>query len=313
MALYTQLARADIDKIADQYGIKKIVNVSPIKGGNANTSYCIRTKSSQYVLTILEEKDIKQAKELARLLKWLKKYDFKTSIICSTRAGSKISQIGSKPIILKKWVPGGVIQKLSTKKIKRVGKSLAELHQIPVPKYIPKTHAFGMETFAEVIGKKIDPEYESWLKVRLKKISRKISERLPRGLIHGDLFYDNILFENGKLKAIIDFEESCNYYYVFDIAMGIIGVCREMDRLNLEKVKAFLKGYEQVRSLGRKEKEALQFFIEYSATATSRWRYWKYNIDSLNLRLKDKHWEMVELAKEVNKIKRKKFLKKVFE
>jgi len=132
-------------------------------------------------------------------------------------------------------------------------------------------------------------------------------------LVHGDIFFDNVLFEKNKIKAIIDFEEACNYYLIFDLGMGVLGLCRTGGKIDLNKTRALIKGYEQIRSLGFSERDSLQLFIEYAAIATSWWRFWKYNIDSPNPDLRNKHWKMVQVAKEVEILAKEYFLSIVFE
>lgn len=116
------------------------------------------------------------------------------------------------------------------------------------------------------------------------------------------------LFKNGKIKAIIDFGEACHYYLIFDLGMGVLGLCRTGGKIDLNKTRALIKGYEQIRSLELLEKEFLQFFVEYAAIAISWWRFWKYNRYSPNSKTKDKHWEMVHFSEEVEKLNKKQFM-----
>ena len=95
--------------------------------------------------------------------------------------------------------------------------------------------------------------------------------------------------------------------------MGILGLCRTGGKIDLNKARALIKGYEQIRSLGVTERDSLQLFIEYAAIATSWWRFWKYNIHSPNPDLRNKHWKMVQVAKEVEILDKKHFLSIVFE
>ncbi|MFQ3207164.1 MAG: homoserine kinase type II [Glaciecola sp.] len=83
-----------------------------------------------------------------------------------------------------------------------------------------------------------------------------LSDSLPRGLIHGDLFNDNLVFENGKFKAIIDFEEACFYYSVFELGMAIVGTCFSNTSIDFNKVTALVDGYQQIRPLEPIEKDS---------------------------------------------------------
>ena len=143
-------------------------------------------------------------------------------------------------------------------------------------------------------------------------LSNEIPPGLPRGLIHGDLFYGNVLFAGKTFKAIIDFEDACQYYQVFDLGMAAVGLCTEDFIVSMTKVRSLVGGYQKNKVLAEQEKEALQLFIEYAAIATSSWRFWKYNIDWPIAEKAGKHWEMVKIAKAVRAIPQAKFMNTVF-
>lgn len=312
MANYTKVSQTNLQQILNEYGIDQFSDFTPIEQGNSNSSFYIVTKKGEYILTIFEEKDIKQAIDFARFLEWLKTYDFFTSTICLTKSGQITSKFKQKPLILKNWVAGEIIQDLSEKMIIEAGKTLAKLHQIPVPDFLPKDHAYGVQTFSPMIKKGADKKYEEWLKGQMQRIETITNKNSPKGLIHGDLFFDNIIYKNNNLKAIIDFEEACSYYLVFDLGMSIIGLCRDLEDINLSKVKSFIKGYQEIRNLEPIEKEHLKCFAEYAATATSKWRYKKYNFDSPSSKSNNKHWEMANIANQIKSIPNEKFLTSIF-
>ena len=131
-------------------------------------------------------------------------------------------------------------------------------------------------------------------------------------MIHGDLFYDNVLFEGRRLKAIIDFEETTCEDNVFDLGMGIVGMCGVGTGVVLEKARALVSGYEQVRELEAREKRALQMFVEYAAATVSCWRYWKYHIDGPSEENADKHRQMARIAEEIKCVPKAKFSEVVF-
>ena len=184
---------------------------------------------------------------------------------------------------------------------------MGRLHLLSTPDFLPNRHPYGRQDFSTVIGRNIDPEYESWLAKRFAYLERRIPPDLPAELIHGDLFSDNVLFEKERFKAIIDFEEACLYYKGFDLGMGILGLCVEGATVSLDKARALVTGYQQVRMLKESEKETLQLFVEYAAIATSYWRFWKYHIHT-PMEKADKHWQMVHLAEGVNAIPKTRFL-----
>ena len=312
MAIYTQLSESDLHQIIADFGVSDVLSFSPMEGGYSNTSHTVTAKTNKFVLTVLEEKNEEQAHQLAALLQWFNQQGFSTTKIQTTRSGELLSRYNQKPVILKHWITGVVIEDFSAGNLNDIGVALAQLHLVPVPDFLPREHAYGVHTFSDVVGKAIDVPYENWLQEKIQTIEKEQPQNLPAGVIHGDLFHDNILFEEGQLKAIIDFEEACFYYYIFDIGMSLVGICRAQNKINLSKAKSLVEGYEKIRPLEEREKESLQFFIEYAAIATSRWRFWKFNIDAPTERYKNRHWEMVKIADFVRSIPAKQFIQTIF-
>ena len=311
MAVYTKIPLPDLEKIAIAYGIKAIDFIS-IEAGNANSNYHIKGENGNFMLTLGEEKPFPEMQKLAKILSWLEEHGFKTSKVHPSLNGDLVTRYQEKPILIKEWIEGKVIEHFDFNMLKQAGATMAKLHQVPVPDFLPKKHPYGLQVFLEFQDKGIDELYESWLKEQAALITKNLPKNLPCGLIHGDLFFDNILFEGDKIEAIIDFEEACYYHLIFDLGMAVIGLCRTDGNIDLTKVKALIKGYEAIRPLSSVEKEALPLFIQYAATATSWWRFWKYNIHSPKPDLSTKHWEMVQVVKEVEVLVAEGFTTKVF-
>ena len=304
MANYSTITQQEIQKIETLYGIS-ISKCLPIKGGNSNSSFRLFTDESEYVLTIVEEKEIKEIENLVNLLLHLEKNQFPSSEILKALNGKPFAELNSKPVIIKKWIEGDVSRDFKKNTLEEIGNSMANLHQIPACDFLPKKHSYGIQEISKIKDLKIDVKYENWLQEKIEFLKNNIPENLPKGLIHGDLFFDNLLLENNKLKAIIDFEEACNYYLVFDLGMSIIGLCMNGEEIDLVKVKHFIKGYEAIRKLEPLEKEKLMLFTGYAAIATSYWRFWKYNIQASVADSKNKHWEMVRITNNAQALQKK--------
>lgn len=310
MAQYLQLQENEILEVVRRYNLK-LINYEPIDDGAGNTSYFIQTTKKPYILTIFEIKKIR-VNNLCRLLGNLRENDFPTTRVAKMVNGEIITHIRGKPAVLKPFIPGVVVRNLDEGMNTEVGTAIGKLHQIPEPDYLPEQHAYGLETFPHIIDQGINDEYEQWLADRYQVLKKTLPQGLPRGLIHGDVFYDNVIFEDKRFKAIIDFEEACNYYKVFDLGMAIVGLCTEKVIIRLPKVRSLVHGYQKTRKLARKERNALKLFTEYAAIATSAWRYWKYNIDTPTAEKKDKYQEMVDIARNARAITNQAFIKSVF-
>jgi homoserine kinase type II len=310
MARDTQFQDTDIRDIVRSYDLA-LVSFAHMEGG-ANSSFLLDTKQGRYVLTAFDDKTLADVVSVGQLLMLLAEYDFPTTRLLAPTQGYTAVMHNGKPLLVKAHIAGQVHEDLDTAMLRQAGAAMARLHQIPAPDFLPREHPYGRQLFPTVIGRGIDPGYESWLDERCAYLNQRIPPGLPTGLIHGDLFYDNVLFEGRHLKALIDFEEACHYYRVFDIGMGILGLCAGKTTVALHKAQALVAGYQQVRLLEDIEKVTLQLFVEYAAIATSYWRFWKYHVQTPTLENAEKHWQMVRLAQAISVIPEIKFVETVF-
>jgi len=311
MARYVHIQENDIQEIGHSYNLT-VTSFENIAGGQGNSSFLLSTPEGNYVLTVFDDKKTEHVAILGKLLQLLAEHNFPTTRLLPTPTGSFMTMYLDKPVILKAYIPGRVFKELDEAMLNQIGTTIARLHQIPISALLPEKHSYGLQFFKSIIGKKINTEYEDWLAKRLDYIEKHIPSGIPKGLIHGDLFYDNVLFEGNKLKAILDFEEACCYYMAFDLGMAIVGLCTEGATLSLEKSRALVAGYQQTRKLIDQEKKGLQLFVEYAAVATSCWRFWKYQIHRPIPEKADKYLEMWRLAEEVSDIPPEKFINIVF-
>jgi len=310
MANYTALQKPEIHELAKQYDLS-VTTYSPIEGGAGNSSYLLETQLGKFVLTVFEI-GLERVTILEKLLLLLDEYDFPTTRLLGLAQGGRITSIQGKPVMVKPYIPGRVVKDLDETMLGQIGMAMGRLHQIPDADNLPDNHVYGLQTFPNVIGHNIDLAYETWLAERYAFLKKSIQPELPRGLIHGDVFYDNVLFAGKEFQAIIDFEEACQYFKVFDLGMGIVGSCTDGNRINLEKVQALVAGYQQVRTLEKEERDSLQLFVEYAAIATSSWRYWNYYINIPNNEKANLHLEMFQIAENAQAISPARFLEAVF-
>jgi homoserine kinase type II len=111
-------------------------------------------------------------------------------------------------------------------------------------------------------------------------LSNHPDSALPKGLIHADIFADNLIFQNGNLVAIIDYEEACIFPLIYDLAMALVGCCRIDNKLSIDLANSLFEGYVKHRDLQLAEVEALPYFVKYAASSTAAWRYWKQTMSA---------------------------------
>jgi homoserine kinase type II len=278
MAQYTSLSRHEIETISANFSINNIYSFKVLSGGSENTNYYINAKNGNYVLTICELKSEKKTRELAQLLEYLEKNHFETSKIIRNTNNELVSLWKGKPVMVKKFVEGKVLKLLPHHLIELLGSELGKLHKIKAPEYLPKQANYGKEQFVDVKKYAANSLFDIWLKEKLEYVMPHLALNLPKALIHGDVFSDNVIIsEDEDSVVIMDFEESVNYYRIFDIGMMIIGICGEGETVNFEKVSYILKGYQQEIQLLDIELNALQAFTVYAGAAMTFWRHLYFN------------------------------------
>jgi len=307
-----KLERGDIKTISAEYGLDVIDFVS-LSGGSSNTNYLLHTESAKYVLTVFDNKSAGEATRIGQVLILLMEKGFPATGVLPTVLEDEISIYRGRPLIVREFVPGNVHQSLNDEMLTQVGQTMAHLHQIPAPDFMPRGYAYGWQLFPEVINRGIDPEYEAWLGERHVKFRDRLPKNLPCGLIHADIFPDNLLFEGNVLRAIIDFEDVSHYPYCFDLGMSILGLCSDMASIDYEKVRLLIAAYQAIRTIEIEEKNSLQIFLDYAATALSYWRFWKYNIFSPVEARTQLHRQPAHIAEQVSQLPKETFIKMVFE
>lgn len=278
MSQYSVLNEPDIHKIVQQYGLATIDSFSLLSGGSENTNYKVSSGKRKFVLTICEQKTVENANDLAHLLAHLAKHDFETSEVIPNNSEEFVSIWDGKPVMLKGFLEGDIIEDLPNKILENLGLKMGELHRISPPSYLPKVLSYGQEYFNETKQYSTNSSFDYWLSEIHCYILPYFSSDLPKALIHSDIFYSNVIVnENSQSACIMDFEEAANYYRIFDVGMTIVGLCCERGKVNLEKMGFLLKGYRQIIELQEAEKKALQAFTVYAAAAMTFWRHRNFN------------------------------------
>ena len=310
MAEYTKLLKDEIQEIAGRYELQ-IISYEPIEQGAGNTNYLLNTYHGKYILTVFEIEPSRVA-YISKVLLLLEKHEYPAPRLQKLASGEVLTNYREKSVLVKPYITGYVEAEIDDEKAKQVGLAMAKLHEIPVPDYLPEQHSYVEITYPKFMEQEIDRNYNAWVEQRYRYITEKLPSQLPVGLVHGDLFYDNVLFENENFKAIIDFEDACRIYKIYDLGMAVVGICTEGKNIDIKKVRAFVDGYQEVRLLEEIEKDSLKLCIEWAAILTSAWRFWKYNIDMPDADKSEKYMQMVHIAKNASAIPKEEFNNAIF-
>ncbi|TMM57320.1 hypothetical protein FEE95_12610 [Maribacter algarum] len=308
MSQYSVLNQHNIDEICDWYDIEKVTSFSVLSGGSENTNYLVTAENQRYVLTICEQKTKQSAQELAYLLEYLAQNTFKTSKLLRTVTDEPISNWKGKPVMLKVFIDGEIIENLTATLLETIGTEIGRLHKIEAPSYLPKVLAYGKEYFREVSTYAAGSAFEAWLKEIEDYIEPYFSENLPKCLIHSDIFFSNIVINPAENDVcIMDFEEAANYFRIFDIGMTLVGLCSDEETLNLNKANNLLNGYQKEIELNELERFSLQAFTVYAAASMTFWRHRNFNHVNPDPKMYDHYLGLKVIADAVKDIPRNNF------
>ncbi len=312
MADYTRLSDDDFKCILKEYNIGDLINVSPMKGGQANSSYILETIKGKFILSVCDEKNSEEINSLALVLKYLESTDFPTSRLVQTAGNLDFIIWSDKPVYMKRYLDGDVVKELSSTMLIQVGKAIAKLHVMESLNTMPLQFPYGLASFDQVLEDRMSHSYISWLKEKKVFLDNSLDPSMNKGFIHGDIFWDNLLFSNKDLIAVLDFEEACQYYYLFDIGMCAVGCCSQNGKFDIAKISDLVQGYQSCLKLNLLEQKQLKVFIEYAAVAGSFWRFRQYNINNPDEKLKDSYLELSGLADQIHGISDQEFLNVIF-
>ena len=276
MAIYTKISRNDVVLIEKKFNLGKIISFKGIKKGIENTNYLIRTKKNKYILTIFEKRV--QKKDLPFFMNLMDKL-YNYNINCpkpqKSNAGNYSINIKNKPASIVSFVDGKDKNKLKITDCYEIGKNIAKLHIVSKKIKLYRKNSMSLKSWPKLINKignkykKIDVNLNDLIKNSFLDIKKNWPKKLTNGIIHGDLFIDNIFFKKNKFHGYIDFYFASNDFFMYEIAICINALCFDKKNrkfvFNGRKSKNLLKGYSGQRKLSTKEKKSLNILCKGAA------------------------------------------------
>ena len=297
MARYTNLSSTELAHIVAQYPIGTSLKLEEIPGGFGNSNFKLTTTTGAFLLKICDEKDLTELNMQIALLQHLHQHAYPTVYPILTKDQKPLIHETFGSVMLYPFLQGTQPQP-SPKILAQLGKALAKLHCIPPITGLPH-FAMGISQMRPFFQEVQDTQFATHpfvesLKSELETIEPQLNTPLPMGLLHGDLFLDNTLFDGDKMVAILDFEEGCYDTLLLDVGMTIIGCCYTPEhRLNLKAVQRFLDTYNARRPLTESEWQHLDCFVHYAALSIAFWRFRQFNIRRPDVHRANTYKEMI--------------------
>ena len=263
-----------VREILRGYDTGRIFSVARLAAGFANLNYLAETERGKYVVRICRQREAEELTPEIRLAAVLQEHGIPTPQPLAAAGGRKIHSTRQGPALVFPFIEGDHPVP-GPPAIRATAHLLARLHTIP-PEEVPrKNNSIRPEECRSFIASTphscLEERWQrSWLG-SFDKAASCLEQDLPRGIIHGDLFPDNILFRNGVPVALLDLEEFAVDTLLFDIGMTINGFCTPGNRPDREAVRLFLAAYEEIRVLTEEEKACLDAWIIWTALGMACW------------------------------------------
>lgn len=273
MAIYTTLAKKDALKIADEFALGELVGITGIKNGSVNTHYLLETKRGRFFAKIDEIKGELEVKQELDLLFYLKKQGFPCLQPIKSKTGRHYVDFNGKILTISRYLEGAElgVESLTATHLTALGNALANLHLIGrgYKKGIDNRFGFNriVMTYREA-RRQLPPHLKHIIRVlddEFSYLENYLDNNLPKGIIHGDLFPDNVKFKGTRLVGVLDFEAACRGKLIYDLATAVNALCFVDGRYRIDRFEALISGYESLRPLSLPEWDSFPNELRFSA------------------------------------------------
>ena len=278
MALHTILTPGQLAEAAGRFGLPSPDAVQPEPRGRSNTSYHLRVGADRWFLRLVEGKGLALGGTEADLafeaavMGFLFQAHFPVPRLVLALDGRPWIEVAGRPAMLFAFVPGEAVDRAGAgpDRCRRVGEQLGRLHELSAGFSGERENPFGPDRVAGWLAEVeawpgLDAEARAALPLlRQELAAAELLPGVPRGLCHGDLFIDNVLWVGDRVSYVLDWEMACTAPFAFDLAVAIDAWCFT-DRHEPARVRALVDGYRSKRRLEAETVEALPAWARFAA------------------------------------------------
>ena len=274
MAVYTTVSTAELNDFLAQYDAGSLRSFDGISEGIENSNYLVRTTAGRFILTLFEKR-VNPA-ELPYFLD-LMVHLHQKGIVCPLPVagtdGRTLRDLCAKKACLTTFLTGQSVRHITANHCAELGRAMAQMHLAGADYAGDRPNDLsvsGWEKLLAKIGRQADVVenglYDE-IAETLDFLKNNFPSGLPRGVIHADLFPDNVFFEEGKLSGIIDFYFACNDFFAYELAVCLNAWCfdPQTGRFFKDRAEKMFSAYQRIKTLTAAEKEALPVLAQGSA------------------------------------------------
>lgn len=273
MAVYTDIAAEELAQFLTSYDIGDLLAYKGIAEGVENSNFLVHTSKGNFILTLYEKRVA--AKDLPFFL-GLMEHLAGRGITCpqpvKNRNGDMLGTVAGRPAAIITFLDGMWIRRPSPTHCAALGTALANLHLAGLDFPLRRANALSVNGWRQLYehcgarANEVQPNLKSFLAKELDELERIWPRSLPEGVIHADLFPDNVFFLGERLSGLIDFYFACTDALAYDVAICLNAWCFEADHsYNVTKGKSLLAAYAAVRPLSAAERQALPLLARGAA------------------------------------------------
>ncbi len=297
MAVYTEVGDEALRGFLEAYDLGEARGLVPIAEGVENSNYRLQTTLGRFILTVYERRvDPQDLPFFLGLMQHLAQHGLPCPLPVQGKDGAVLRRLGGKPAAIVTFLDGRWPRRGSVARCRALGEVLAALHLAGRGFALRRANALsikGWRTLFEGCRGKADRVAEGLereIDRELRELAAAWPEHLPDGVIHADLFPDNVFFEADRVTGVIDFYFACNDFLAYDLAICLNAWCFEDDiAFNITKARALLEGYQSRRNLSSAETTALPILARGSALRflMTRLYDWLHRVDGALVQPKD--------------------------
>ena len=268
MAVYTEIDSDTLAEFAAQYPLSQIDEFKGITAGVQNSNFLLTTADAKYILTIYESSANGVAAAdlpfFLGLVVHLSAQGLSCPVPLARKDGGLISTIKNKPAALVSFLEGRSVKTPRPEHCRALGAAMAQMHLAGDGFELTRPNNHGLGNWQALFERchsradEVSPNLTRAMERELTRLKENWPDNLPTGIIHADLFPDNVFFMQGDMSGLIDFYFACNDFYAYDLAIALNAWCFEADAtFNVTKARALLSGYQNLRPLAPEEIDAV--------------------------------------------------------
>jgi len=273
MALYTELSPAEIAGAVAAFGLPAPTELRPEPRGTVNTNHHVWAGGERWFFRLNEGKTEEDAAFEVEVHRYLEEAHYPIPRLVLTPSGEGWVPLRGKPAMLFAYAPGEeiAIAEAEPDRCRRVGEQLGRLHDLAAGFGARRENPYGPGRVAswleELVSRPHDPSVEEVRPLLEAELARAGAlPRAPQGLVHGDLFVDNVLWVGARVSAILDWEMSCTAPFAYDLGVAVNAWCFTHG-YQRDRAHALLEGY---RSRRRPEPETMAALYPWARWAALR-------------------------------------------